>query len=219
MLPILVLTHEKNFANLSEGQVRLTQPELEMLLTILKEVVPEFKPILRPVEAPVPLEALETEDTGAEKAKARSQSDTESLEDLHCVAATSHKRRRSPDAESAKRSPKAWNLAMRGHLKVLLQKQELQKWFSQAVNLERYPTYLKTIYPNAPMDLGRVLSTLETNQYSSLDECMHDIEMIWENALKFNRPGSKPRAAAQQAQEMLLDLMSGRIRACRNLRH
>jgi transcription initiation factor TFIID subunit 2 len=50
--------------------------------------------------------------------------------------------------------------------------------------LDNVPTYLERI--RSPMDLGTVLSKLESNRYASVDEWAADVRLVWENAVKFN---------------------------------
>ncbi len=40
------------------------------------------------------------------------------------------------------------------------------------------------------MDLSTVESKIKTNKYSSDDEVNYDINLIWDNAILFNEPGS-----------------------------
>ncbi len=48
-------------------------------------------------------------------------------------------------------------------------------------------------YPNIianPMDLGTVRKNLRNNKYKMVEECLNDIQLIWDNCKKYNSEGS-----------------------------
>ena len=50
-----------------------------------------------------------------------------------------------------------------------------------------YPIYHQII--TKPMDLGTVKKKIDTLEYRSRKECLDDIQLVWENAMKFNAKG------------------------------
>jgi hypothetical protein len=62
----------------------------------------------------------------------------------------------------------------------------LSLYFQKPVDpvLDGVPDYFKKI--RQPMDLGTVLSKLESNKYASIDEWTSDVRLVWDNAVKFN---------------------------------
>ncbi|KAH0786329.1 CAMK family protein kinase [Histomonas meleagridis] len=56
--------------------------------------------------------------------------------------------------------------------------------FREPVDTDLYPEYKN--YIKHPMDLGTVLSKLNNNKYSSVQQWHSDIELIWSNCEKFN---------------------------------
>ena len=51
----------------------------------------------------------------------------------------------------------------------------------QELNLWDYLTVIKN-----PMDLGTCKSKLDQGQYLTVEECIHDVRLIWSNAKKYN---------------------------------
>lgn len=53
-----------------------------------------------------------------------------------------------------------------------------------ALGIPHYPTVV-----NNPMDLGTILSKLNSGQYQTMEEFKTDVDLVWSNATKFNPPG------------------------------
>lgn len=53
-------------------------------------------------------------------------------------------------------------------------------WFS----LEKVPDYTTVI--NQPMDLSTVLSQIDLHKYETVAAYLHDVDLIWQNALEYN---------------------------------
>jgi len=61
----------------------------------------------------------------------------------------------------------------------------------KALNLPDYPKVIKK-----PMDLGTIAEKLESGGYSNVAAFGSDIRLVWQNAMKFNQPGSGIYVAA-----------------------
>lgn len=46
------------------------------------------------------------------------------------------------------------------------------------------PDYAEVI--KKPMDLSTVLSKIDLHQYETVKEFLHDVDLIWQNALEYN---------------------------------
>ena len=55
---------------------------------------------------------------------------------------------------------------------------------------DQLPNYLQTIKPGVPMDLSTVTKNLEKNAYTTIDDWKKDMNMIWDNAKRYNNAGS-----------------------------
>ncbi|EGR31679.1 hypothetical protein IMG5_104550 [Ichthyophthirius multifiliis] len=55
----------------------------------------------------------------------------------------------------------------------------------QGLQLIDYPTIIKN-----PMDLGKVRDKLKENEYVYVEECLDDIQLIWDNCKNYNAQGS-----------------------------
>lgn len=104
-------------------------------------------------------------------------------------------------------NPRTWQSHASSLINRLLEDPGTFAWFSAPVNLERWTTYLHHIHPNKPMDLRLVLRKLDAGEYADIGQCTKDVEMIWQNASRFNRPGSPARAAAERAAGMFNALL------------
>ncbi|KAF7654038.1 hypothetical protein LDENG_00075450 [Lucifuga dentata] len=58
------------------------------------------------------------------------------------------------------------------------------KAFTKRVDLEEVPDYAEVI--KQPMDLSTVLSKIDLHQYGTVSEFLHDVDLIWKNALEYN---------------------------------
>ncbi|XP_068591755.1 ATPase family AAA domain-containing protein 2B isoform X2 [Cebidichthys violaceus] len=58
------------------------------------------------------------------------------------------------------------------------------KAFTKPVDLEEVPDYAEVI--KTPMDLSTVLSKIDLHQYGTVKEFLHDVDLIWQNALEYN---------------------------------
>jgi len=94
----------------------------------------------------------------------------------------------------------------------LLAEPEVDRLFGHPVDQEMYPDYLERIAPGQPVDLRLVLRKLdgEDGGYEEVSKCAADLSMVWENAARFNAPGSYVRTIAEQAATMINDLLLGR---------
>ena len=55
----------------------------------------------------------------------------------------------------------------------------------KALGLVDYTTIVKI-----PMDLGTVRRNLLNNKYKFVEECLNDLQMIWDNCMSYNAEGS-----------------------------
>ena len=46
-----------------------------------------------------------------------------------------------------------------------------------------YPVVIK-----CPMDLGTVRNNLSNNSYQTVEECLGDIQLVWDNCKTYNSP-------------------------------
>ncbi|XP_035984936.1 ATPase family AAA domain-containing protein 2 isoform X2 [Fundulus heteroclitus] len=58
------------------------------------------------------------------------------------------------------------------------------KAFTKPVDLEEVPDYAEVI--KTPMDLSTVLSRIDLHHYVTVKEFLQDVDLIWQNALKYN---------------------------------
>ncbi|XP_029928549.1 ATPase family AAA domain-containing protein 2 isoform X2 [Myripristis murdjan] len=58
------------------------------------------------------------------------------------------------------------------------------KAFTKPVDLEEVPDYAEVI--KQPMDLSTVLSRIDLHHYGTVKEFLHDVDLIWQNALEYN---------------------------------
>lgn len=58
------------------------------------------------------------------------------------------------------------------------------KAFTKPVDLEEVPDYAEVI--KKPMDLSTVLTKIDLHQYVTVKEFIHDVDLIWQNALEYN---------------------------------
>lgn len=58
------------------------------------------------------------------------------------------------------------------------------KAFTKPVDLEEVPDYAEVI--KKPMDLSTVLTKIDLHQYATVKEFLHDVDLIWQNALEYN---------------------------------
>ncbi|KAJ8000138.1 hypothetical protein DPEC_G00201730 [Dallia pectoralis] len=63
------------------------------------------------------------------------------------------------------------------------------KAFNKPVDVEEVPDYITVI--KQPMDLSTVLSKIDLHKYVTAREFVHDVDLIWKNALEYN-PDSDP---------------------------
>lgn len=55
----------------------------------------------------------------------------------------------------------------------------------KAFNLVDYPIIIKK-----PMDLGTVKKNLNNNIYETVEDCLRDIDLIWQNCRTYNKENS-----------------------------
>jgi len=74
-------------------------------------------------------------------------------------------------------------------LKVLMSKNEAVAFNDpvdwQLYGLTDYPEIIKQ-----PMDLGTILTNLESGKYATPDQFAKDVRLVWKNAMTYNRPDS-----------------------------
>ncbi|XP_036411233.1 ATPase family AAA domain-containing protein 2-like isoform X1 [Megalops cyprinoides] len=58
------------------------------------------------------------------------------------------------------------------------------KAFTKPVDIQEVPDYLSVI--KQPMDLSTVLTKIDLHKYVTVKEFMHDVDLIWQNALEYN---------------------------------
>ncbi|XP_056141706.1 ATPase family AAA domain-containing protein 2-like isoform X2 [Lampris incognitus] len=58
------------------------------------------------------------------------------------------------------------------------------KAFTKPVDLDEVPDYAEVI--KQPMDLSTVLSKIDLHKYGTVNEFLHDVDLIWQNALEYN---------------------------------
>ncbi|XP_055019278.1 ATPase family AAA domain-containing protein 2 isoform X2 [Boleophthalmus pectinirostris] len=58
------------------------------------------------------------------------------------------------------------------------------KAFTKPVDTEEVPDYAEVI--KKPMDLSTVLTKIDLHQYGTVKEFLHDVDLIWQNALEYN---------------------------------
>ena len=71
--------------------------------------------------------------------------------------------------------------------------------------LDGCPTYFDVI--KNPMDLGTAKNKLEEGKYLSVDEWIHDIQLIWENCILFNQPETYFADLAYDLQKEFISLL------------
>lgn len=78
---------------------------------------------------------------------------------------------------------------------LLFTKLECQKYkfiinlnFETGIGLMDYPNVVKY-----PMDLGTVRDRLRDNEYVNVEECLDDIQLVWDNCKNYNAEGSVMR--------------------------
>ena len=63
-------------------------------------------------------------------------------------------------------------------------------WFLDPVDWENLGLHDYLLVIKKPMDLTTVITHLDAaDYYSSLDECVDDVRLIWSNAMLYNEPG------------------------------
>jgi hypothetical protein len=91
---------------------------------------------------------------------------------------------------------------------------DVRACFGMPVDLTQHPTYLKRIAPNEPLDLGTVLHRLRSRQYNDLGKVYDDINLVWENAARYEKGNFKAASVAHAAKlrfnELLLSLHSNK---------
>jgi len=107
---------------------------------------------------------------------------------------------------------KGWRESYSCILHELLADPEVDRLFGHPVDVDLYPDYLQRIAPGQPVDLRLVLRRLggEDGGYEDVGKCAADLSMVWENAARFNPPGSYVRAIAEQAATIINDMLLGR---------
>lgn len=110
------------------------------------------------------------------------------------------------------KSRKGWRESYSCILHELLADPEVDRLFGHPVDVDMYPDYLSRIAPGHPVDLRLVLRRLngEDGGYEDVGKCASDLSMVWENAARFNPPGSYVRAIAEQAATIINDMLLGR---------
>mmetsp|Transcript_26049 Transcript_26049/g.82694 ORF Transcript_26049/g.82694 Transcript_26049/m.82694 type:complete len:827 (+) Transcript_26049:113-2593(+) len=160
--------------------------------------------------------ALGAEGPPAPRAAAGRSASPTRIRDVSPARPRSHSPVPRPQSRS-QRARRGWRECYSFVLQELLADPEVDRLFGQPVDLEMYPDYLDKIAPNAPVDLRLILHRLnsEDSGYSAVDQCSADVSMVWENAARFNAPGSYVRAIAEQAAKIIDDLLQGRRSAGR----
>lgn len=64
---------------------------------------------------------------------------------------------------------------------------------------EGLPNYKKVI--KRPMDLGTIKKKLHDDKYKTVDEFVEDINLVWQNAIKFNGKKSLLKSCAEKLQK------------------
>jgi hypothetical protein len=60
--------------------------------------------------------------------------------------------------------------------------------FNMPVDLEKYPNYLSVV--DKPMDFGMIRKKIDSNACTRLDDFVSDVNLVLDNARKFNAPNS-----------------------------
>jgi hypothetical protein len=71
---------------------------------------------------------------------------------------------------------------------------------SSPVDLKEFPDY--TNYVKKPMDLGTILKKLLSSEYLTLLDFHADVNLTFENAMKYNEKGTKVHAMALELKEI-----------------
>lgn len=83
----------------------------------------------------------------------------------------------------------------------------------KSLKLHAYPKLIKH-----PMDLGTVEQKLSAGRYASTDEFAKDVNLIWENAHKFNQEGSQiydiASVLSNTFREKMKEIESGPLQEC-----
>lgn len=74
-------------------------------------------------------------------------------------------------------------------------------------SIRSYPEYYEVI--ERPMDLETVKQSLDS--YSSVDQVLADMRLIWSNCKEFNAPGSDISATADTMAEAMEELVEVRV--------
>jgi len=124
------------------------------------------------------------------------------------TASPSHR----PQSGRSLKPRKGWRESYSCILHELLADPEVDRLFGHPVDVDMYPDYLSRIAPGHPVDLRLVLKRLggEDGGYEDVSKCATDLSMVWENAARFNPPGSYVRAIAEQAATIINDMLLGR---------
>ncbi|XP_063055005.1 ATPase family AAA domain-containing protein 2-like isoform X2 [Engraulis encrasicolus] len=76
--------------------------------------------------------------------------------------------------------------------------------FTEPVDPEEVPDYTTVI--KQPMDLSTVLANIDSNKYLTVKDFLHDVDLIWINALEYN-PESDPESRLIRKQAVALKTM------------
>ncbi len=101
-------------------------------------------------------------------------------------------------AEHGTGEGKAWVNALRMHVVVPLTRHPRSLPFRKPVDpvaLGIYPAYNQII--THPMDLGTIKTNIDNGVYSTRDDLIADIQLVWNNAKKFNPKGHAVYDAAE----------------------
>eukprot|EP00419_Tripos_fusus_P009071 CAMPEP_0172666898 /NCGR_PEP_ID=MMETSP1074-20121228/8092_1 /TAXON_ID=2916 /ORGANISM="Ceratium fusus, Strain PA161109" /LENGTH=755 /DNA_ID=CAMNT_0013483339 /DNA_START=131 /DNA_END=2398 /DNA_ORIENTATION=+ len=140
----------------------------------------------------------------------------DSRELAHVRDVTASPSHRPQSGRSLKRKG-GWRESYSCILHELLADPEVDRLFGHPVDVDMYPDYLSRIAPGHPVDLRLVLRRLggDDGGYEDVHKCACDLSMVWENASRFNPPGSYVRAIAEQAATIIHDMLQGRRSAGR----
>ena len=113
------------------------------------------------------------------------------------------------DVEGHDDDSQAWIRALRTHVVVPLIRHPCSLLFRKPVNphaLGIFPIYNQII--ERPMDLGTIKSRIDAGLYTNKDDLVADIQLVWNNAKKFNPKGHAVYEAAEFLERFSLERIS-----------
>ena len=228
----LELTHEVHFRDLPCDDLLLTEAEAAALCPLIRQVGSKFQPRLLLVSDSVAECTESCDATGVKSSSPLDVVGPRPLVEVEAATGLSQTAlaslavppspvrrggigKSAPPLESASRvrrklrglgpdnaRRRTWRRYYSKVLEALLADPEVDKWFGRAVNLARYPTYVECILPNLPTDLRLVLDQLRGGDFETLEHCQVAVRIVWGNAARFNRPGSRVCVCAERAEAL-----------------